>query len=462
VIRLPASRKRLVALFLGLSLVVALVLAAATSGLGTPSVPSGAVAVVEDVENGTVSDADYEDALQQSTERLGLETPPEQGTPEFDQVNQEAMQGLLFERWVEGEAADRGIEISDTDVDDELTQIREGFQSEKEFKRAVRQSGFCSEEEIEADVSPIECEDVVNQGRLLAIQRRLQEAFDADAEVEISDAEIEDFYDARPELFETPATRSARVILNSDEAEVEKAREQLEGLTPEDEGYAKAWNEAAKKYSQDQASKDRGGLLEGLVEGQGDPQLDEEVFAAAEGELVGPFESDRGFYLVQVVSSQEAATQELDDETRENIRQQLLAGRQQRAQADTQSAFVEKWTSRTVCDEDVVIALCSNFVPEAPDPIPGQPGAADAAPVNREQIIGQQALSPGQPATPLRGPIAPGTAAFSEDGAPQSGPPQSVQYPLPEPAPADAGVPGVLGPDGAPAPGGGAPPGATP
>ena len=452
--RLPASRKRLTALVLGLALILALVLAAATSGLGKAGVPDGSVAIVEDVDDGSITDEDYQSASEQAAARLGLEQPPEPDAPEFEQVNQDAMQGLLLEIWAEGEAADRGIEVTDTDVQDELTQIQESFQNEKEFRRVVRQSQFCSEEEIEADVPPIECEDVVNQGRLLALQRQLQESFEAEGNVEVTDGDIEEFYEASPELFETPATRSARVILNEDQGQVEQAREQLDGLGPDDEGYAKAWNQAAKKFSQDQASKDRGGLLEGLVEGQGDPQLDEEVFAAAEGELIGPFETDRGFYLIQVVNAQEASKQELDDELEENIRQQLLAARQQRAAAEVQEAFVNKWTSLTICDDEVVMSLCSNFVPEVPPATPGQPDASAAAPVDRQQVI----LNGGQP---LAGPIEPGTATYSADGAPQFGPTQRPQFPVPDPAAGAGGVPGVLGPDGAPVPGG-APPGGAP
>ena len=83
--------------------------------------------------------------------------------------------------------------------------------------------------------------------------------------------------------FEQPASRDVRVILNENEAKVEAAQAQLEGLSADDAGFAKAWTNAARKYSQDQASKDRGGLLEDVVEGQGDPQLDEQVFSVGTG-----------------------------------------------------------------------------------------------------------------------------------------------------------------------------------
>jgi len=444
----PAQRKRLIALVLGLALAILVILIAATSGLGRPGVPSGSVAIVDGVDDGTITDEDYQRGLEQSAARLGLQEPPAPGSPEFDQINDETMQGLLLEIWAEGEAADRGIEVTDSDVEDELTQIQDSFQNKKEFARVVKQSKFCTEEEIDGDVPPEECADVRNQGRLLALQRKLSDAFAT--EPTVSDDELEEFYEANIESFQTPATRSARVILNEDEAEVEKAKAELDGLTPDGEGYAKAWKSAAKQYSQDQASKDRGGLLEGLVEGQGDPELDEQVFSASVGELVGPFETDRGFYLIQVVDETEATTQPLE-EASEGIRQQLVAARQQADQTDVQNDFIAKWTRRTNCVDAVMMQFCSGFVPPEPEPVPGQPEAPQPPPV--------QSVAP----------IEPGTATPSIDGSTQTGLPQGPQIPPPDDAAGGQGLPPgavPVGPGGAPVPGGaqqGAPPqGAVP
>jgi len=426
-----------VALVLALGLALAVILVAATIGLGRPGVPSGAVAIVDGVDNGTVTDADYQRGIDQASARLGLDQPPEPGSPEFQQVNDEAMQDLLLAIWAEGEAADRGIEVTDQDIQDELDQVQAGFANKREFARVVRQSKFCSEEEIASDTPPAECADVVEQGRLLALQRKLSEDFAT--EPNVTDADIERFYDANQESFQTPATRSVRVILNEDQAKVEAAKADLEGLGPDDSGFAKSWESAARKYSQDQASKDRGGLLENLVQGQGDPQLDEQVFSASEGELVGPFETDRGFYLIEVVDSTPESTQSLE-EASPTIEQQLVAARQQADQADVQNDFLNKWTRRTQCAEEVEMQFCSGYVAPEPEPIAGQPAPPEPAPVNSTS------------------PIEPGTATLSIDGSTQSGLPQGPQVPLPENPDAGTGLPPgavPVGPDGAPvAPGG--------
>jgi hypothetical protein len=359
------------------------------------------------------------------------------------------MQGLLLAIWAEGEAADRGIEVGEADVQRELDEIQESFSNQREFARVVRQSRFCTEEELEADTEPIECEDVQHQGRLLALQRQLSDEFAV--EPEIDDDEVELFYEANIEAFRQPASRDVRLVLNEDEDEVQQAREELEGLAVDDEEFEPTWRQVARQSSQDQASKDRGGLLEGLVEGQGDPALEEQVFAAEEGELVGPFETDRGFYLAQVVASTPESTQSLE-EAGEPIRQQLIQARQQAGEAEAQNTFVEKWTERTNCAEEVLMQFCADYVPPAPEEIPGQPAQPEPAPVN-----------------PIS-PIEPGTATPSIDGTTATGLPQGPQ----QPPPADDGLGELglpegavpVGPDGAPVPGGvppgGAPPGGAP
>ena len=445
---LAVSKKRLVALIFLLLLVAAILLVAATSGLGKPGVPSGAVAVVDDVDDGEVSRDDYDRAMEQSAARLGLKEVPPPSDPQFEQLNDETMQGLLLAIWAEGEAEDRGIEVTDEDVQNELDEIQSSFRNEEEFARVVEQSKFCTEEEIANDVPPVECADVVEQGRLLALQRELSDAFAADAESAVSPEDVEDFYESNIESFETPATRSVRVILNEDAKQIEEAQAELGDTSPDDPDFEKTWKAVAQEYSQDQASKDRGGLLEGLVEGQGDPELDAEVFAAPVGELTGPFPTSRGTYLIQVVEETPASTQPLE-EAAPAIEQQLTSARQQAQQAAVQNEFLEKWQRRTNCIDEVMMQFCDGFTPPEPEQIPGQPAQPEPAPVNSTS------------------PIAPGTAATSIDGNTTPGLPQGPKVAVPEtPAGAGALPPGAvpIGPGGAPtgAPPTGAPPTGAP
>ena len=111
-----------------------------------------------------------------------------------------------------------------------------------------------------------------------------------------------------------------RVILTADEADAEEALAALEA-----DDSAKSFEQVAKEFSIDEATKSTGGLRQAVVEGQSEPALDAEIFAAPEGELVGPFEGDAGFYVIQVEKITPAATTPLEDAS-EQIRQTLVVG----------------------------------------------------------------------------------------------------------------------------------------
>ena len=408
---MPRSRKRNLAIVLALLLVGAIALVAATSGLGQPGLPEGDVALVDGVDDGSITQDDLDSALDQAAAQSGLPKVPAAGDPQYDSLVQQAMQSLILAKWVKGEAADRGISVTQEDIDAELKRIKEqSFSSEKEFQQFVKQSKFS-----EADVQ--------EQVELTLLRDKLEQ--EVVAKPTVSDDEIKKFYEVNIDSFKQPASRDVRVILNSSEAKAEQAKKALEA----DDSDA-SWKKVAAQYSQDQASKDRGGLLEGLTEGQGDPQLEQQAFSASEGDIVGPFKTDRGWYVLEVAAINPETTQPLS-EASAAIEQQLVSSKQQQIASDFQTDFVDKWTPQTICAPAETIELCSNFVTPVAEPVPGQPTP---------------------PAVISRKPIEPGTSTISIDGSAQQGLPQGPQPPpsaTPEGQVPAGAVP--LGPNGAPA-----------
>jgi len=407
----PAKRK--LAIFLAVILVAVVALVAATSGLGQPGLPEGDVAYVDDVDNGGITQDQLDAGIEQAAAQGGLPKAPAPDDPQYQALHDQALQSLILAVWVEGEAKDRGITVTQDDIDSELANIKkQSFSSEAEFNKFVKQSKFTDA-------------DVQEQVKLTLLRDRLEQAIVK--QPTISDDEIEKFYDVNIDSFKQPASRDVRVILNSSQAQAEQAKKALES----DDSDA-SWKKVASQYSQDQATKDRGGLLEGLTEGQGDPQLEDQAFSASEGAIVGPFKTDRGYYVLQVAKITPETTQPLDQASAA-IKQQLVSAKQQQIAADFQTDFTDKWTARTICAEGQEIALCSNYVAPEAEPVPGQPVA---------------------PPVLSTKPIEPGTSTISIDGTPAQGLPQGPQPPATDAAatqlPAGA-VP--IGPDGAPATG---------
>src|SRR5436190_1503963 len=91
-----------------------------------------------------------------------------------------------------------------------------------------------------------------------------------------------------------------------------------------------SWKSVAKKYSVDQASKSKGGLLAGVAKGQQEPAFDKAIFAAKKGKLTGPVKTQFGWYVFEV-SKIAATKQQTLDESKTSIKQILASQNQQNA-----------------------------------------------------------------------------------------------------------------------------------
>jgi parvulin-like peptidyl-prolyl isomerase len=428
--------KRTAAIAFSVLLAGVIVLIAATSGIGKPSLPSDdLVAYVEDAPEGEITQEQFDAALEQAAARQQVQEVPEPGTPQYDLIQETAMADLLLSRWVAGEAEELGIEVTDREIDDELdTIINDQFGGQQQFDRFLEQSSFTDE-------------DARDRVSLQLLSQRIQEDVVGTEPPDIPDEEIEDYYNENIAQFETPETRDVRQILNPDQAEAQEAFDQLS----EDDS-PRNWEKVAKEFSTDEATSSLGGLRQGVVEGQSDPQLDEAVFSASEGELVGPIETGAGFYVFQVDAISEASTQPLDDQTRQQIEQTLASEEQQESAAAYQADFLSKWRARTVCADDFIIDRCGN-APPPPDACTGDDDGEEA-PV--DPVTGEP--SEGCPApVPSTKPVPPSSAGDPAGvGLPQG--PQGLTQPAPALPPGTQTIPGA--PPGTPQ--GGAPPTAPP
>ena len=283
--------------------------------------------------------------LEQSAAREGVTEVPPPDDPQYATLRDSAMNDLLLGRWVRGEASERGITFSESEISTGLDGvIEQDFGGQKEFEKFLKQAHFTDEQARERGPS-----------------------FGCSATSSKSASSI------RPRAFRTPRSRTSttptwrssnsrrRVTCarssTSDQAKLEQAKALLE----EDDSPA-SWKKVAARFSTEEATKDIGGVREGVTEGQSEPAVEEQIFSAAEGQLVGPFEGQTGSYLIQVEKITPAVTTPIAEVT-EQIQQQLTQGKQQQVAQDFQQDFLEKWRSRTFCADDYLIDSCDNSTP---------------------------------------------------------------------------------------------------
>jgi parvulin-like peptidyl-prolyl isomerase len=351
-------------------------------GIGSPDVPSGDVAIVEDAPDGLgqISQEEYDRAFEQQVAQAeGLKKAPKPGTKKYEELKTGALKELIEQIWIEGQAEELDITVTDKQVEDELeTIIEQNFGSEKNYKKFLKESKFTQE-------------DVDLRVRQQLLVAGIQENLNSQAP-KPSDAEIENYYEAEKETqFTTKESRDVRLIINKDKGEVEAAKEILE----KDSSPA-SWKKVAAKYSTDPTSKGKGGLQEGITEEFLKGELKAAVFDSATGELSGPVEFQGSYFVVEPVKLTPEKVQTLA-ESEAQIESTLGQEKQQEFFSEFVNDFQSKWRERTYCAEDYEIAACANFV--------GNGHPSNASPACYE-------ADPKQPAEECPAPVTPTSPAL--------------------------------------------------
>ena len=178
-------------------------------------------------------------------------------------------------------------------------------------------------------------------------------------------------------------------MLTKTKANADKAHAALES--------GDSWKAVAKKYSIDDTSKAAGGKLPAQAKGTLDKELDDAVFSAKKGELVGPIKTQYGYYVFTVSDVTEASQQTLA-EAKETIKQTLQSQEQQKALDTFVKDFTKRWKDKTECSEGYKTTDCKNGPKATPTPTAAAPaGARSRLTVSRPSPAGRKQLRSAAP-----------------------------------------------------------------
>jgi peptidyl-prolyl cis-trans isomerase D len=145
---------------------------------------------------------------------------------------------------------------------------------------------------------------------IVADQAKVAEA------IQITDAQVQDYYNAHRDEYRTPERVHARHILlsiaNKPKDEVPKIQAQAEALDKQIKGGAD-FAELAKKNSQDPGSAQKGGDLGWVSRGQMVKNFEDSVFTLKPNEISNVVTTEYGFHIIQVLEKQPAHLQTLDE-----------------------------------------------------------------------------------------------------------------------------------------------------
>jgi peptidyl-prolyl cis-trans isomerase C len=264
-------------------------------------VPADAIAVVGDKE---ISKAEYDRLLAsaEKTYEAREQEFPAAGTPEFAQLRNAIVRSLVEQAQFEIAAEELNVTVTDADVDKRLAELKEQFfqGDEQKYKDELEAQGL-TEEQVKSDL----------RTRLLS-----EKVFEkVTNEVEITDEDVQKYYDDNAAQFETPASREVRHILVKSKARADELHAQLE----DGADFAKL----ARQYSTDPASKKDGGKFT-AQQGATVAPFDKVAFDLDTGELSEPVKTQFGWHIIEAVGDiEEKSTQDLS-EVEEQIRSTLL------------------------------------------------------------------------------------------------------------------------------------------
>ena len=317
---------------------------------------------------------------------------------EYSSLRDQVMQFLISAQWIQGEASDQGVKVTDADVSKRFQQTKkQSFPKETDYQKFLKQSGMTQD-------------DILFRVKLDALSSKIRDKV-TKGQGKVTQAQITTYYNKNKKRFAQPERRDLRIVLTKTLPQAQAAKKALAS--------GQSWKVVAKKYSTDQSTKNTGGQLLAVTKGQQDRTFENAAFAAKTNKVLGPVKTQFGYYVFEVTKITVASQQSLQ-QAKNTISQLLTSQNQQKALNDFVKDFQKKWKDRTNCRKGYITQDCSN----APKPKKTTTAPPGATPTPQAGGTPQAGAAPQTGAAPQGG-AAPQTAAPPTGGG-TAAPPTST------------------------------------
>lgn len=289
--------------------------------------------------------------------------------------------------------------------------------------------------------------EVVRTMKQVMIQKLLKARFDKLKQEDITDADVQRYFDGHPEEFNRPPEIRASLILLADEATAKKvvADPRTQGI--ENLGFRQLVGE----YSIDQETKERGGDLRFFD--QNNRELPREIVDAAFklvniGDVTPVVKTARGYAVLKLTGQRRALTRSLAEVTPQ-IRAKLFRDKRQRLMDEYEDSLRKSSSVQVFPDRLTLVKVdLTQNAQGAPDELRPPPHSGEFHPA------GQRApqASPQRPGVPTvtMNPAAPASAQPGAAAPPVAAPAVAPATPASAPSPAPSAVPAAPAPSAAP------------
>jgi peptidyl-prolyl cis-trans isomerase D len=244
-------------------------------------------------------------------------------------------QGLLEEKF--RKLVTDGISVGPAELQDEFH-----FKNEK----VKLDYALIKPEDLEAKISPDEAEIRAayekNKSTYQVPERRVVRYALVDVNqirqnVQVSDDMLKLQYQANIQQYQMPNRVHVEHILfmtvGKTDAEVEEIKNRAEDVLKQVKKGGK-FDDLAKKYSEDPGSKDKGGDLGWITQGQTVPEFEKTAFSLPAGQVSDLVKTQYGFHIIKVLEKETAHTKPFE-EVKESLRAPLLLSQADKLASDT-------------------------------------------------------------------------------------------------------------------------------
>ena len=255
----------------------------------------------------------------------------------FTSLMTQVMDFLIKGYWYQAEAAREHLSVTQSQVQKALDSAKasSNLSTPAQFQAFLSQTGQTTN-------------DLLFRFRIQQLYTKLLSKHTT----KVTTAAIDKYYFSHPSQFGTPESRDIRIVLAKTASQANAAKKALSS--------GKGWNAVAKKYSTDPTSRNKGGLLKGVVKGQEDAALDKAAFSAVLNKLQGPVKGQFGYYVFDVIKITKPTHQSLAQAT--PLVKQTLTGQQQtNAQKAVTNLATKHWRGQTTCRSGYLMTDCSGY-----------------------------------------------------------------------------------------------------
>jgi len=254
----------------------------------------------------------------------------------FTSLSSQVLDFLIKAYWYQAEAHKLGITVTTAQIQTAFnTAKKQEFPTQAQFQSFLSSTG---------QTLP----DILYRVRVNQIFMKLSARYSAP----VTAAAIQAYYSSHLAQFGTPESVNLNFVRTKTLAAANAAKSALDS--------GKSFKTVAKKYSLDAATKNNGGLLTGVTEGEQEAAFSKAIFEAPQGKLVGPVHGQFGYYVFKVTTIHQAKQVPLakaSTQIKALLNQQL----QTSSQAKVDALVKKAWFKKTTCRKLYAMADCSNY-----------------------------------------------------------------------------------------------------